>query len=421
MWLKQKITQLLTAIEKYAQIDVMYLVRGNFWLNINRLLSILNGLALSIAFAHLLTKEDYGVYSFVLVVVGLFSMPHTTALGSGIIKGVPRGNHALIFEGLKIVRPWSFASSVVLAALSGYYFVMGNVVLSISFLAGGLTIPILVHNGVAKSFLSAKGDFGLLTRFNIMRTPIMTAALLASAFVFHNALSIIITSILGNTLLSFFLYKHVNNHYDLKQQVDPQQTFAKPYALHSALLSIVSYLSEKMDTLLLWKFLGAAPVAIYSYALAPVRELRSLIENQGTLAIPKFAQRDFDTVRKSVSLRMKQLYIVTIPLVILYILSAPHIFTYLFPQYTDSVFISQLAALSILAAPRRLMQAAISAHQKIKESYIIILLPNILRLIIVSILIPLYGITGAVIALLVTEFLEYIILGILMHTMDKSV
>ena len=85
-----------------------------------------------------------------------------------------------------------------------------------------------------------------------------------------------------------------------------------------------------------------------------------------------------------------------------------------FPQYLESIIYTQVAAISLLSAPRRLISSAITAHQKIKESYVISIAPNIIKIASMLILIPIYGILGAVFALIIAEIIDYLILGILM-------
>lgn len=418
--LSEKAVKILRWSEKYAKTDMVYFFKGNFWINVNRGLSVANGIALSIAFAHLLTKEAYGTYTYVFAIAGLFSMPMTTGIGAGISKGVSRGHDRMVFDGMRRILPWSIAGGVGLFGLGAYYLISGNLVLGYSFMLSGALLPVLVSVGAAKSYLSAKGDFKLATTFNSWRTPLMTLVLIFVAWKTSSAFAIILASMIGNIALSIFFYCEVKRRYAGDLEKPTTEPFAGRYAFHSALLSIFAYLSEQLDDILLWRFVGAAPVATYTYAIAPVRELRSLVENQGTIAAPRFAQKEFSEVRAGLLFRIKQLYLIAVPLIVIYILLAPFIFKFLFPRYIDAVALSQLASLSLLSAPRKLMTTAITAHQKIKESYITSILPSAVRIVIACALVPLWGIKGAVIALLASEAIDYAVLGVLMRSSDRG-
>ncbi|MDB5204373.1 MAG: hypothetical protein JWP09_401 [Candidatus Taylorbacteria bacterium] len=412
--MKDKIIGFLKWTEKYTKTDMVYFVRSNLWINIGRASSVLNGLILSIVYANILTKEDYGLYTFALAFIGFFSMAQTTALGSGISKSISRGNDGVIYEGLKTIYPWSLLGGLSLGIVSIYYILHNNIDLGICFLVAAITLPISIRNSVAKSYFNAKGDFAFMSRFNLMRTPFITIALIITAITSRSAIIVVITSIITNLILGSFLYHKMKKNI-AQIGANEKEPFAKKYAFHSGILSMFGYLSEQIDDLLLWKFVGAAPVAIYTYAIAPVRELKNLIENQSTIAIPKFAQKDFSEVKSHVFFRVRQMYFVAVPIIILYILSAPLIFKYLFPLYTDAVGLSQIASLTLLSSPRKLLTAAITAHQKIKETYIVTVFPTMTRIILAIALVPMYGIEGAVIALLASECIDFITLGILIR------
>jgi O-antigen/teichoic acid export membrane protein len=413
--IKSKLYRLLRWSEKYAKTDMVYFFKGNFWLNINRGLNILNGLALSVVFAYVLTKEEYGTYAFAIAFIGIFSMPPTAGLGAGITRGVARGENNVIFEGLRKVMPWAVLAACGLGACAVYYFFLNNHALGLIFFLGALTLPLSVHNSVAKSFLINKGNFDLQTKFSLIRTPIMTIALMSTALFTHSVVAILIVYIVGNIVLGYTLYLRTRKAYEFDHTTMTKEKFSTKFAFHTGILSIFNYLSEQIDNLVLWKFLGAAPVAIFTYARSPIREMRTLLENQSTLVISKFAKKDFEEVRSNISFRIKQMYFLAVPLVIIYILSAPFLFRLLFPQYTGAVAISQLLSLSLLFSPRKLLNAAISSHQKVKESYIMTLLPNTIRIILSISLIYAYGIPGAVIGILISEVIEYVVLGILVR------
>ncbi len=418
--IKEKVISFLRSTEKYTKTDMVYFTKNNFWLNLNRVSGIANGLILSVAFAHLLTKEAYGTYSFVLAALGIFSMAQTTGLGSGIIKGVARKENHVVMQGLRKVLPWSLVGATGLLGLSIYYFAKGNIELFIPFLLGAIVLPISVSNGIAKSFLSNRGDFGWLARFNLIRTPIVTIIIVLVGWHTRSALFILVANILTNTILGSILYTKIRKLHDFSTPAEPKEHFDSRFAFHSGLLSIFGYLSEKIDSILLWKFLGAAPVAVFTYATTPVRELRSLIENQSLLALPKFAQKSFSEVQSNLFFRIKQLYVLAIPLALGYVLFAPLIFKFLFPQYIEAVGLSQLAAISLLSSPRKMLGVAISAQHLVKESYIMTLLPNLIRIVAAFSLIPPFGIKGAVWALIITEIVDYAILGILMRKMKTE-
>jgi O-antigen/teichoic acid export membrane protein len=412
--IKVRLIRILRATERFTKTDMVYLFKSNFWLNLNKIFSITNGFILSIAFANFISKEEYGTYTFILAMIGLFTMAPTTALGNGITKESAQGNHQIIFEGLRNILPWSILSGILLFSLGIYYGLNQNFILCITFALAGIALPVLISSSVAKSFLGAIGDFRMLAIFNSLRTPFMTFVLVLTIWISKSLTIILIVYIIGNLLLGILLYRSVLKKYNLKNDHHDSGKFASRFGFHTGIISFFNYFSEKIDSFILWKLLGAGPLAIYSYAMAPIREIRGLIENQSSIALPKFAQRSFELIKSNLGHKIRHLYFIAVPIAILYVLLAPYIFKTFFPQYLESIIYTQVAAISLLSAPRRLISSAITAHQKIKESYVMSIAPNIIKIAFMLILIPIYGILGAVFALIITEIIDYLILGILM-------
>ncbi|MBU1159916.1 hypothetical protein KKD04_01900, partial [Patescibacteria group bacterium] len=92
---------------------------------------------------------------------------------------------------------------------------------------------------------------------------------------------------------------------------------------------------------------------------------------------------------------------------VLYIIAAPYIFKFLFPQYIESVLFSQIVILSLLI-PSTLIAETFDAHLRKKEIYIIRTTVPIIKIILLLALLPFYGIWGAIAATLIGNFLNFI-------------
>jgi O-antigen/teichoic acid export membrane protein len=165
----------------------------------------------------------------------------------------------------------------------------------------------------------------------------------------------------------------------------------------------------QVDQLLLWHFAGPAQLATYTFALAPVRELRNFSENFFPLIFPKFATKKINELRHIMPIRILQMFGLSGIMALLYIIIAPFFFSILLPQYMTAVLPSQILALALLTQPKGLIDIAIVTHAKTKLRYYAILSSQILKLIALIILIPIYGIMGAIIASVVSEFISALI------------
>ena len=87
---------------------------------------------------------------------------------------------------------------------------------------------------------------------------------------------------------------------------------------------------------------------------------------------------------------------------LIYIIFAPFIYQIFFPEYLDSLPYSRLYALSIIPLSFS-MGAIFRAKMMVKQIYQIRIIVPLVRAALFFILIPLYGIWGAVIGVLITR------------------
>lgn len=85
-------------------------------------------------------------------------------------------------------------------------------------------------------------------------------------------------------------------------------------------------------------------------------------------------------------------------IVITYFITAPYIYTVFFPQYTESIFYSQIFALTLLFFPQKFIGTVFQAHAHTKALYISSTIVPIVRIILMLALIPPFGIMGALVA-----------------------
>jgi O-antigen/teichoic acid export membrane protein len=140
-------------------------------------------------------------------------------------------------------------------------------------------------------------------------------------------------------------------------------------------------------------------VALYAFALAPIEQIRGWYKNISPLALPKLANRSFKEINALLLPRMAALSVIGVAIASIYVLAAPFVFAIFFPQYAESVLITQLLA-GILAL--RLPGAFFSTLPQAKMQYMPKswlyweTVPNVVLIGSYFILIPAFGIYGAI-------------------------
>jgi len=393
--------QLLKRIEDYAQTDMIYLTRGSFWLGVGKGIGIVSGLILSVAFANLLPKDAFGTYQFVLSLAAVVSAFTLTGLKTAILQAVSRGYEGALWRGFITYLKWSIGIALGGFTLAFYYFVNDNNTLAVSFLIIGALAPFLESFKLYPQFFAGKKDFRLVTLFETCHKPLPITAILLTLFLTNNPVIIVFVYFLSHTVTAGVLFWYMLEKYKPGDTIEHGSMLN--YAKHLSFLNILGSIADNLDRILLFHFVGPAQVAIYSFARMPQSYLSNITGIIKTLLFPKMSTQSMGTLKKTLPRKLFLLLLVLLGIVIVYIFTAPLIFRFLFPQYLDSVLFSQVLALIILFSPLGMVRLIFYAHARKKEMYTLSVGGQVLKIALLLVLLPLYGIWGAIIALFATR------------------
>lgn len=393
---------LLRRSDRILKADVRYLLESNFWLTASRFIGVGVGIIFTVTVANILSQTEFGIYKYVIGVAGIVSLFSLNGIGTAVTRAAAQGKEGVTPLMFRQGILWSLPASLVSLGASIYYFAQINPVLGTGFLLIALTTPFLNALVLSKSILYGKSNFKAAAYYSAPRSMFPIFAMIAVVFFTHNVLILIITYFTTNLLASGLMYWHVSRKYALKESSEHLKE-TLDYSKHLSVLGLFMQGVGQLDTIIIWHFVGPIPLAIYSFAQAPIRELRNFSENFFPIIFPKLANKTIVQVKETLPLRIGQMFVVSIGIMGAYIIAAPYIFQFLFPQYMSSVLLSQLVALTLLLQPKGLVETFLIAHGEVKLRYVVTAITQISRLALMLILIPLYGIYGAVCAILASE------------------
>jgi O-antigen/teichoic acid export membrane protein len=186
------------------------------------------------------------------------------------------------------------------------------------------------------------------------------------------------------------------------------------YGKNLTVMSTLGVISSHLDKIILFHFLGAAQVAIYTFAIAIPEQLKSFIAKLSTLAFPKFSEKSKEEIRKTIWIKLLLMGIILFLISVVYIALAPIIFSVLFPLYTDSILLSQIFAASLFTLVINIPLDVLRALKKTKELYYFNISTAIVRITLAVILIYFYGLTGAIFSWIFYRVISLIYLLILL-------
>jgi O-antigen/teichoic acid export membrane protein len=391
--LKEKAVRALRWSEQYTKTDMVYLAKGGWWLTIGEIITIIAGVLLSIAFANLLPKETYGTYKFVISIAGIVSAFTLSGMGHAVTRATAKGYEGSLRKGFKSMLVWSLGIVIIGLGLSGYYFFQQNNLLGISMILIAFSYPLIQSSRLYINFLTGIKNFKYKSFYLIIWEITQLAVVGATLFLTDDLLIILSIFFAINTVLSFSLYL-----FTLKKFKPNRRTTSETisYGKHLSIINIINTVAKHIDKVLIFHFLGAVELAVYSFAVLPIQKLDNIKGIIGNLALPKFSKTSISTLKKTLTKKAFILFGLSVFSTVILIAVLPNIFKLIFPQYMESVIYAQVFSVSILAFPGILFAQALRGHAKKKELYKSDITANVLKIIGLLILLPMYGIWGAI-------------------------
>ena len=410
--LKQKIKDFLIWGQKYTGTDNVYLAKGGFWLTLGQIISTAASFLLAVTFANLIDPITFGNYKYVLSLVGILTIFALPGIGTAIIQAVVRGLECSFYTGFKTKLKWGLLGSLAALILTGYYFIRGNYLLPIPLLISAIFLPLMLASQVYGSFLVGRKLFKFQVTYNTISQVISAGALIITLFLTQNLFWLIAVYFVSHTFLNFFFYLITKRKFQPNKKEDPQTL---SYGKHLSLMGALSIGANYLDKILLFTLIGSTQLAIYWFAIALPEQIKGLLKNIQILALPKFAQRTKEEIKSTILKKMGKLFLLLLPIIGIYVLIAPFLYKFIFPQYLDSIFYSQIFALSIVAVIAILPYTALQAQMAKKQLYQLNVYSSLIQIFLLFVFVLTHGLLGVILARTISRFINLGIICILVR------
>ncbi len=408
--LKEKASKFLRWSQKYTKTDMVYLARGGFWLTLNQVGGTAIAWLLAVAWANLAPKELYGEYSFIHSIISILLIFSLSEMGRALTQTTARGNDLTIKEVIKQKFKWSFLGTLASWGISLYYYVNYNETLFYSFLIVGIIFPLLETFAEWASYLKGKKRFDLFAKYSNCKNLINLIVIAITLAFTRNIIIIIAVYLTERTLSHLLFYKITLKKAPPQGEKDRK---AVKYGKQLTLVSLVGQVATYIDKILIFHFLGAAEVAIYSFSVLPVDKIKSLFKSLETLALPKFSKRKKGELGVGIKKKAPWILGALVATLLLYIIFANLIFKIFFPQYLEAVYYTKIYSFSILGSLFILLGAALYSQKEIKKIYKHNLVTNLLKIILLFLGVYFWGLLGIIVAQMAIRILSGFYLYIL--------
>ena len=408
---KNLIYRLLKKSQKFTGTDNVYIATQGSYLTFGNIISTISSFFLAMAFARLLPKETYGQYQYILSIITVIGITALPGMEAAIIQATARGFEGVFKKALKARFKWGLWGGLASVATGAFFLIVKHDLnLSISFLIAGLFFPFMETSISYLSYLAGKKLFGIQVKYSTLSQIISALIVIITLFLTNNLIILTLVYFLSNSAIRIYFLLQTLKKYPPNKNYEPESiNFGK----HLTVVEIVNTISSQLADILLFNFLGAVQLAIYSFVVLPSRQMLYFLKNLRQLALPKLASRTKEEIRKTLFKKIGKSFLIIVPIVIIYIIAAPYIYKLFFPQYMESVFYSQLFSLTLLAFPLTMLGITFEAKMMKKQLYQIGIFSSVFKIILLLIMTPIYGILGVVVAQLLSQLFNTVLMVIL--------
>ncbi len=392
---------LVAFIEGRLQLDLTYYFKSAPYLAAAQAVAIVCGILLSVAFARLVPKEVYGQYNYLFSILGMLMILTLPGMNTAISQAAARGYDQVFPKGVKLRLKWSLLGSLVAFGIGAFYYWQGSSTLGICLMAAALFFPPYSTGESYESFLYGKKRFGKASLYQSIAKVVSIAIPIAVMFYTKDLLWIVIAYLISFTVINIFFLLLTITREKLNQEVD-SESFA--FGKHLTAQGVITSISAHLDKIIIGIFLSFQALAIYSIALVAEHAFIPLVIIL-TMALPKWAPMEKQQAITATKKRMPYLFLGYAVLIAIGILLTPYIIHLLYTtKYSASILYAQLILVSILLEiPGRTFIQLFKSQMGVKELYKIQVFTSLSNIVLLIILVPLFGLMGAIIARIVNR------------------
>lgn len=402
--LRSRISALIERLEKHAQTDLRYIARGGFWLTTSNATIALTAFISSIAFGYFVPKDVFGMYQYMLTILGILTIATLPKVNDAMSQAVARGIEGELRKAFRVRTRWGVLASLGALGIATYYYLNSNILLSETFAIVALFVWCFDALGMYVTYLKAKKLFREASMYKVIFRVAGLLCMIGVIWWTQNLWAIVFAY--------FAIYGgiHVLSGIRTLRQYPPnelQDPDAIRYGKSLSFLGAFKAIVMQLDKVLVFHYLGAAELAVYFFATAPVDQLRSMLSALAELALPKFSQAREAALRSTLIRKLLRFeFAILLPITVVYIVCIPYVFPLVFPAYRESVPFTEIYALSIIFFPTLLLSTALLAQKKERAIWLTRIVSPIIRLAVLIPAVQWWGLWGMTIGVVVVYALD---------------
>lgn len=392
-------------------------IRNSFWLMLANIVVRIISASVFVILARVWGKEVFGQYSFAIAFVSFFTLIAHFGFGSLIIRDVAKNKSlAENYLGNVISIKIFFSIIALLLLFAASFFINKPVFLRIAIFVFGLEIIVSGYTAILQSIFSAYEKFEYYALTNILSKVLWAVFVLLTIFHYPALLNVAIATLAGVILTLIITYLITTKRFVVvKFKWDFafwKKLIGEAYPF--TLISLFALINFRIDQVMLSFMMTDAAVGIYNAGYKIIDILAVLPNILLTALYPVFSRFHQDNklmLKKSFDQALRYVTILCIPVVIGVFLIADKIIILLYGSgYLESISILKiLIFISLFSFLNTPLFVALNAIGKQRITMINTGFTALANIVMNRILIPIWGINGAALATIISEFTFFVL------------
>ena len=359
-------------------------------------------------FAYFAPKEVVGSYNFITSIAALLAISTLTGNNISLVRSVGKGFEGTLSFIIKKRMRAGLIGSLISVLISIWYLINGNTTFFTCFIILAFFIPIIeVIAQSTTSFWLGKKDYKKQASIIFIRQLMVTLLIFIPILTISDSIILITLSFFSANTISGLIVLWMTKRKMENKDVDAESA---KHGLHFSYLTTIDVLSNNLDKIVIWHFLGPVSLAIYHIAYAPIQKVIQLAPIQN-LTLPIFSQKE-----RSRELDIKVLkygtypLLISIPAAIVLSMLTPFIYSIFFPKYPESILLFQVLTVLIALMPLNIIGTYLMGTLQKKRMMKIKSFSFILKIILIIIMVQYLGLLGAILSIVITMIITKILL-----------
>lgn len=334
----------LRKAERITYTDNVYLAKNFLLLGGSQALAILNGFVIYILIGRLVDPALFGEYKYLVSLFELSAVTSLTGMKIALTRSVANGFDSSLIQSFRLRLRVGYALGCVILVIALWYAVHATWFLAIACVLIFLLSPLTHGASGYGPFLQGKKHFKFLAQITLLNEAILFLGMITAVYFAHTALVFFVIFLIVTVGPMVFWYLRVTRLV-VDTRLDPELL---PHGKHQSLIDVLGVIASRIDSILVFHYLGAAEVALYAFATLTAEQLKIFVSSTYTIAGPKFASNSLSHTLKTFRRKMFLMGLLGLGVSLVYFFIAPWMYRWFFPNYIEAAFYSRIYAFSLI-------------------------------------------------------------------------